>query len=413
MRRDLLHIFLLSSVLLCSYSHAAERFSWLEDIKGVESSWNSPVVVAKHDGGYIVFWAQREERPEELSFPPEYYYYRIIDVNGKIVVERKELKFWRVAPHPTYFHVSFNSNSMLWLDTSQLLIIAWKAFDPHHVYKLERIIMNSNGDIVAGPDTLGISEGIGPNALLVKNNKGKVYAVDYVYGLEIMQVYPEFGKVEYIPMHKLREFYKEYPAHTFGFIDPVITITTDDELLICSHAGWGYIPLEERGMWDTYRPHEVFYVHADLKGNYISDPVLLNVTENAFRMIPGTHLGGMYYTLDYSLSLEDVKLVGRDMDLTTLPSDTIILSITAPDENGKLAVYQLKFNPQGNIVKPAQTRSVNTRSLPLDRSLPTIKCLSAQIWSGVKNRRLRTDLVLFGFDEEGNFYSDRILWREN
>lgn len=411
MHKNLLRICLLSGVLLYSYSRAEERFSWLDDIKAksAETSWwYYPIVVVtpRPCGGYIAFWPEREEIREELSFPPEYYYYRIIDVNGKIVVDRRELNFWRVAPHPTYFSVSFNSKSMLWLDTTKLLIIAWKSFG--HQYKLERIIMNSNGEIVAGPDSVKGGT-VSQDAMLVKDNKGRAYAVDYAYGLRIMQIYPEFSEVKSMPLQKYKEFREKYPAHTFGFRDPVVVITSDDKLLICSRVGWGYTALEERGIWQDFRSDEIFCILTNLEGNFIAEPVKLNIIVNAFHKIPGIHLGGSYSNLDDPLNANRLKVVNNDMDLSKLPNGDIVLSVTAPDKNGKLDVYQLKFTPEGKFIKPKEMEVVNTITIPKNGTLPVVKCVQAIV--GGKDK-WRIDLVQFGLDEKGNFYAEREVWRE-
>jgi hypothetical protein len=298
---------------------------------------------------------------------------------------------------------------MTWLDTTNLLIIAWKSFG--HLYEMERIIMKASGEIISGPDSVE-GDAVSQDAMLIKDNKERVYAVDFVFGLRIMQVYPTFSEVKSMSLQKYKEFYKKYPAHTFGFIDPVGVITSYDKLLICSRVGWGYTPLRERGIWNSFRPNEVFYVFADLDGNMVSEPIRLNVNNDAFREIPGIHHGGMYYTLRKDININNIKLVAQDMDLSTLPNGNIILSVTAPNKNGKLNVYQMKFAPEGKLITPEKLETVKEKPFFEKSILPVLKCEKAVIWPSAEFRGYRAYLVLFGFDKEGNFYEEREVWKE-
>jgi hypothetical protein len=152
------------------------------------------------------------------------------------------------------------------------------------------------------------------------------------------------------------------------------------------------------------RSDKVFYILADLRGRLVTEPVVLDIADCAFRKIPGIHLGGYYYASHKIRSIEEIEAAAEDMDLSRLPSGEIILSVTGADEIGTLCVCQVKFDAQGKGEKPKKMKVVNPQPFPKNRILPVSKVVRAQ--------SVGTDLVLFGFDEEGNFYEDREVWTE-
>lgn len=356
-----------------------------------------PKIIMKPDGGYIALWAEDIKRENEPRY--YHYFYSIVNAENEVVVDKREINIWR-----TKTGVEINGT---WLDNDRILLLGW----PTAYYATpERIILSSSGEILAGPDTF---KGGNSDATFLKNSKGNVYAVVCIPAIAVLPVYPEIKEIKVASRQEYVNYFNKYPAHTFGFRYPVVTITSEDKLLICCRVGWGYTPLKERGIYDEYLPDKIFYILADLAGNIVIAPVILDIAESAIRKIPGVHLGGMYFTLERSLKVEEIKAVSEDMDISTLPNGNIILSVTASDENGKLSVYQLKFTPEGQFMEPKEIQVVNAKAIPESGILPVVKCVPAQIWPGAKSRGLRNDLVLFGFDEEGNFYSDREVWNEN
>jgi len=180
-------------------------------------------------------------------------------------------------------------------------------------------------------------------------------------------------------------------------------ITSENKLLICNRLGWGKTPRSERGSWDFFgRPDKGYYILADLQGNLVSVPVVFDITEYAFRKMPGIHLGGNYLFSSNNRNIDKSEAADNDMDLSQLPNGDIILSVTGEDETGKLCVYQIKFTPEGEIEKSRRMEAVNPRPFPEDKILPTSKVGWAE---GVE-----TYVVQFGFDEEGNFYAYREKW---
>jgi hypothetical protein len=396
----------LMSMLIFSLCFSQSNFSWLNDIKGITNEtswWYYPVVVVtpRPSGGYIAFWAEREEMREEYSFPPEHYFYRVVDTNRKIIVEKEELDFWRVNPHPAYFSVKFNSESILWLDSNKLLIIGWKS--TLHQHKLERVLIDSIGNIISGPDSVDW-DAVGSDAVLVRDGVSNVYAVDYkyAYGVKIMQVYPKFSNVKIIPKDDYRVFREKYPAHTFPFWDLAVVPTSGNKLLLCGRLGWG--PNLKDGVWDRYRPDKIFYFLFNLDGNFVVDPVIVDISSYAYHKIRNVCLGGIYYSSHKIHSLAEAEAAVEDIDLSTLPNGEIILSVTGIDENGKLCVYQMKFSPEGEIRKPNEMNIVDPRPFVESKVLPVLKVMIA--------RSVKNYLVEFGFDEEGNFYSEREVWGE-
>lgn len=404
MQKYLLKMCLLYFLIL-SYSVAQGKLGWLEDLKNSGISWNSPVVIPNLDGGYIAFWGERKEMREEYSFPPEHYFYRLIDANGMMLVSKKEFDFWSVAPHPTYFGVSFSSKSMLWFNPDTLLILAWKAFG--HSYSLERILINSNGTVVRGPDSVK-GNAIGPDAVLIKDIRGNVVAVEcgigYDWRARILKVHPQFGEVKKVGTQN-NDILKWFLTS-----DNAVAITSIDKLLFCYRLK----TKTDEPIWEAPEgwagmPNDLICFLTNLDGTLVGKPRRIDLTKDAFRKMPGIHLGGNY---GYNF-----KNAWRDLDLSNLPNGDIILSVTGLDEKGSLCVYQVKFTAEGILIKPDLVEVVQPRAFPKDKMLSISKVASATIGLGEipgKNKVLvRRELVLFGFDKEGNFYEEREVWRES
>lgn len=396
-------LMLLGCFIISVTGNAQVPLSWLHDIKA-ECSWSQPIVVSNPTGGYTAIWEEIGDKPSEMpGFPPRKYFYRKIDAGGKTVVSKREFEFWRLSTTPTYYAVLFNSKALLWLNTDSLLILAWKWF--FSGVKIDRVIVNSKGEIVDGPDS-AMEAGVGEDAVLVEDRKGRVTALDLWAGLRAMSVYPEFKKATSMPRQELKDFYDKYPGDVFTFRPPLTCmITSEDKLLICSRLGWGKTPRSERGPWDFFgRPDKGFYVLADLDGNLMSAPVAFDIVEYAFRKMPGIHLGGNYLSSSNNQNIDESEAADNDMDLSRLPSGDIILSVTGMDDTGKLCVYQVRFSSDGSLTKPKQLEVTKPSTFPKDEVLPVTKVG----WAEGAN----TYLVTYGFDEHGNFYEERRIWRE-
>jgi hypothetical protein len=393
-------VILVTTLLTYSLSYCDNIFSWANDLK--DKAQGLPVIVPNPNGGYTAIWEEMGDRPEELlGFLTRYYFYRVVDAEGKAIVSRREFDFWRTSPYPTYFAVSFNSKRLLWLDSDRLLILAWKCFN--HSGRTERAIINSKGQLVEGPKP-AMEEGVSSHAVLMKDSKGGVHAFDHRARLWAMTVYPEFSEARKMTRQEWKEFYDKYPSDVFTFRRHLPCMTTsEDKLLICSRLGWGKTPRSERGSWGFFgRPDKGFYALADLNGNLVSGPVVFDLVEYAFRKMPGIYLGGNYLSSFNNKNIDKSEAADNDMDLSQLPNGDIILSVTGEDETGKLCVYQIKFTPEGEIEKSQRMEVVNPRPFPEDKILPTSKVGWAE---GVE-----TYVVQFGFDEEGNFYAYREKW---
>ena len=393
-------VILLTTLLVFTTSYCEDIFSWLKYLK--HKATGLPAIVANPDGGYTAIWEEIGDKPSEMpGCPPRKYFYCIVDAAGKTIVSKREFEFWRLSTTPNYYAVLFNSKALLWLNPDSLLILAWKWF--FSGVTIDRVIVNSKGEIVDGPDS-ALEAGVGEDAVLVKDHTGRVTAFDYGAGLRAMTVYPEFSKARRMSRQEWKDIYDKYPSDMFTFRTPFpCMITSEDKLLICGRLGWGKTPRSERGPWDFFgRPDKGFYILADLDGNLASGLVVFDIVEYAFRKMPGIHLGGNYLSSSNNQNIDESDAADNDMDLSRLPNGDIILSVTGEDETRKLCVYQIKFTPEGEIEKPKRIEVVNPRPFPEDKILPVSKVT----WA----RGIETRLVLFGFDEAGNFYAYREKW---
>ena len=382
----------ISIILFISEAYSSDRFAWLLDLKGKADS--PPVVVMTPSGGFFAFWVEMEKKFDIAISPSEIWFsrhfMRVIDHRGDIVIGKREIN-----PH------DFSSKTMLWLKTGELLSIGQRLVNPYSNppgYCLDRLILNSSGEIILGPETFSIDM-LEPH--LVRDSKDKVYVIDItgVIGVEIAEVYPELGECIRTPEEHWEEFVKNKATDIFVHHSPGITMTSEDKLLICDRLMWG--DKEEIKGWPK-RPNKLFYVLADLNGNIISDPLQFDLRETAFLRVPGIHLGGNF-------GLSPIVGATDDIDLAKLPNGEIILSVTGLDEKGELCTYQVKFTDKGELVKPDKMVQIEPKKFPTGYLPPVIKVGLAAIGVGGK---VRYEYILFGFDAEGNFYEDRMVWKE-
>jgi hypothetical protein len=340
----------------------------------------------------------------------------MIDAGGRIDVNDVKIDFFAVGAYSPW-HVDLTPSTVLWLDPEHLLILAWKVgLDS---WTLCKLVIDRRGNTIAGPETLAVNEGVGPwSPLLVQGNDGKVYALQFRAGgwaVDIMEVHPRFGRVKAVPIsgedrRELRKWPVSLPDRDVVFTAKgnllfcwrLMAKSGDDESRATYPRGWGG------------QPNMLLSYVLDLEGRPVSGPKVIDSRRDAFRRIPGIHLGGEYYDKDD----DGRKLNGavRDLDLSTMSNGDIILSATGLDESGERCVYQVRFSAEGRLVRSKKVQTVTPSPLSLDSSLAVMKVKPA--WTklgfdiGANKMVVRREYVLFGFDEAGNFYEDRILWKE-
>jgi hypothetical protein len=123
----------------------------------------------------------------------------------------------------------------------------------------------------------------------------------------------------------------------------------------------------------------------------------------AFRRIPGIHLGISGYEGSHD-----------GLDFTNLPNGDIVLSVMGISENNEFCMYQVLFDAIGRLKKPVTLEEVEPGLFPEDLSLPIIKIKSVKTDQeqdpAARERLIRHEYLLFGFDEGGNFYEAREIW---
>ena len=377
-------------------------FGALEDLKSTATF--PPVVTISHRGDAIVLW---QEYTKETAHKPRHYYFyvRVVTADGQITVPKREIDSWRMNRWGDNGR-RIGGRSTLWTAPDELLVIGWNieniGSDPVG-YRPEKIILDLSGTVLTGPDTCPVGFG-DPDATLVQDSKKIVYAIQYDWsGIHIIQVHPEFGTRKQTTKSNLNSFYSFATKRQQLLLrDAVVAITANNQVLLCHRLHWGETPYEERGEWETAYPNKIFYVLADLDGNFVSEPVICDLHDYSFRKIPGIHLGGIYYASEEIQDIDDAKASVYDLDLTKLPSGDIILSATGEDKYGKLCVYQIKFDQNGKLMRAEETETVHARPFPKDAVLPVSKVVTFQSAS--------SGYAHFGFDEDGQFYSERLIW---
>jgi hypothetical protein len=386
--------------LYITVGYANSLFVILRDLQ--VSRNKLPAVAMNAIGEYFAIWEESTFTNEYPYYKKTKYFYQMLDAKGGIIIPKREIDHWQNS----YTPYRFTGNSLMFLDSNRLLIIARRMVEPLSEppgYRLEKLLIEFAHGTVPGDS----NEANFQDCSLVRDSKGNVYAVGYDAwsGIRVMQVYPEFTQVKHTSKSNLDIFYENSTKYTeFKLRDAIMITTSNDRLLICNRMGWGYEAKTEKGAWHSFRPDRIYYTIADFNGNFMTDPIQLEINDYAFRKIPGVHLGGIYYALDDIGSIDEAGAVIQDMDLSKLPNGDIILSVTGEENEEGLCVYQIRFNSEGEVMKPSMLTVAQARSIPDDLILPVVKITYAQC--------VRDYIVLFGFDEEGNFYEEREVWTE-
>jgi len=395
-------LYKISIIIYISLGYTGGLLPELEDLKIIPTR-NIPVIVIKPGGGYAVIWEELGEAPE-IGLQPRYYYYQLFGPKGEKITEKEEFIDWRVpVNNARHYSVSFSPNSVLWVNSNNLLVIGW--LDYYYFEGLRRIIIDKSGGIIK-KDTLNIRKGAGSHLTLVKAKNGDVYLVETGYGYDwrarIMQVFPHIGKLNKVSAQNdiLGQFVTQ---------DNAVIITSNNKLLFCYRLK----TKTDKPIWEAPdgwagMPNQLVYFITDLDGDLIGEPIRIDLTKDAFRKIPGVHLGGIF-----SISRNTAF---SDLDLSRVPNGEIILSATGKDEKGNLCVYQVKFNQKGKLLtsnEPPQV--IKPRDFPKDLSLPVMKIIPASVELEIRGEQSigKTEYVLFGFDEDGNFYEEREVWKVN
>lgn len=375
---------LLALFILPFFANAKDCFSWLDDLKVVTKQ--PPVLVENPNGGYAAIWEEVGEIPE-IGQPARFYYYRLVNAEGEHIVSKKDITYWHVpSDGMRHFSVRYGTNSVAWLTADTLMIIGWRQLG--HPEELERIIIDGSGKIVR-QDLLAADESIGSRAVFVKTKEGMGYLVEtgigYDWRARIMQVYPQFGDVKKLaPTNDILRW--------FITQDNVVISTDTDELLFCCRLKTRTnTPIDEAPEGWAGMPNHLAYFLTDLEGNLTGEPERIDLTNDAFRRIPGIHLGGLYG-----------NGAAYDLDLSHLPNGTIILSVTGLDDQDEFCVYQVQFTANGKIIKPNSLETAQTKAFPKDAVLPVSKVVTFQSAS--------SGYAHFGFDEDGQFYTERHIW---
>ncbi len=387
-------------LLYITFGHTDSLFVTLRTLQGLLNE--PPVVVGNQKDKYFAIWKESSFADEYPHYKETKYFYQAFYATGKMIIPKHEIVNWRNFFTP----YTFTENSVMFLDSNRLLVIARKMVEPLSDppgYRLEKLIIDfTHGTILEDSNNVSFQ-----NCSLVRDSEGNVYVIEYDVwsGIRVMQVYPEFTQIKHTSKPYLDRFRKNSTKYTeFKLQDAIMTATSNDRLLICNRMGWGYEKNAKKDSWDKFKPDKVFYTLADFDGNFIIDPIQLDLKDYAFQKIPGIHLGGIYYASEKIKSIDDATAAIHDMDLTKLPDGDIILSVTGKNDNGGLCVYQIKFNSEGKVIKPLTLGTTHAKPIPAGFQLTTAKVAHAH--------SVRKYLVMFGFDDNGSFYSHRELWDE-
>jgi len=363
---------------------------------------NIPILIVKPDKGYVVIWQEAKKHywHDDTSFfyLSHEYYCEFLDTKCHVLFSKQELSpRWDSWARP----ISLNKKSVVWLDPERLLLVVWQMLESTTpTYRLESMVLNTTTGAIEDTDT---SELYFYECEVFSDNRGSVYAVDFqrwTYNARIAQVYPEYGEVNEVNAIESSILTEDHAA----------LLMKNGNLLLCYRlytTSDSLIPGVPKHWWGM--PNNLVYFIVDLNGNIVTKPVMVDITRDAFRKTSGIYLDGEY---EYYPEIA----VRGGLDLSQLPSGHIILSVTGTDMMGELCTYQVKINGTSDLIKSPYVDLMKVQSFPKNKKLPVSKILPAILYEEdlvTGETKKRIEYVHFGFDEEGNFYSSRYLWREN
>jgi hypothetical protein len=401
MKRKILHVAIMMIFFVSAVYASGILHNSLAELK--QTVKGRPVLIPIPDGGVFAIWQESKRTSAELGVYEYSAFYQVLDENGRTRISKTELEFWKSG----YGAPAFDENSILFLDRDRVLIIARKTeqmFSDPPSYHLQKLVINL-ADGTVKRDSLGISF---QKCSLVRDNAGNVYAAEVGYSwkhyAEIIQVQPHFGTVKKIIVRYPRE---KFMKHYLDSKDNAITLTSQNDLLIAGRVrSVNGEPVNNEPEGWSGLPNRVACFLVDTKGKEKIDSYEIDLEQAAFRRIPGIHVG-----ITGNVGSHE------GLDFTSLPNGDIVLSVMGLTEKNAFCMYQVLFDSRGRLKKPESLERVEPKQIPDDLSLPVMKIKRIMIYHQVDPNTGKMPIdygyVLFGFDQEGNFYSERMFWKED
>lgn len=395
---------LLVSIILCLVFTTLSRGGVLNDLlAGLKQTViGHPHIIVRPEGGFFAVWSEVERSSPDLYVYEYRAFYQVLDEYGKTRIPKTELEFWKSG----YGAPAFDENSILFLDRDNILIVARKMvhmFSDPPAYRLEKVLIDlTDGTVVRDSTKISFQK-----CSIVRDNMGNVYAAEVGYAwqhyVRIIQVHPHFGTAKKMIVRYPRvKFMKHYLSPD----DNVITMTSQNDFLIAGrvHSINGEPVQNEPKGWRGL-PNRVACFLVDTAGKERIDSYEIDLEQAAFRRIPGVHMG-----ITWSGSSHD------GLDFTNMTNGDIVLSVMGLTEDNAFCMYQVLFDSSGRLKKPETLEEVVLKQIPDDFSLPAMKIKRIITYheEDPETRKMPIDYeyVLFDFDEDGNYYEERILWKE-
>ncbi|UCC11249.1 MAG: hypothetical protein JSW02_07795 [candidate division WOR-3 bacterium] len=403
MKRKKLLVSIVLCLVLTTFSGGSVLNNLLSCLKQTVNG--HPHIITRPNGGFFAIWYEVERiYPIPDMFVYEYRaFYQVLDEKGKTLIPKTELEFWK---DDHYGVPAFDENSILFIDRNEVLIVARKmvhAFSNPPGYRLEKVLLDLTDDTVVR-DSIKISF---QRCSIVRDNAGNVYAAEVGYAwlhyAEIIQVKPHFGSVMKVIARYPRE---KFMKHYLDSEDNVITMTSQNDFLVAGrvHSINGEPVHNEPKGWSGL-PNRVACFLVDTAGKEKIDSYEIDLAQAAFRRIPGVHMG-----------IAGSGSSHEGFDFTGLPNGDIVLSVMGLTEDNAFCMYQVLFDSCGRLKKPEALEEVVPKQIPDDFSLPIMKIKRIITYHEYdpKTRKMPIDhgYVLFGFDKDGNYYEERMRWKE-
>jgi hypothetical protein len=397
-------LFLGFIVLLANTLVGESWFDELDDLR--KATISQPVICMRDDGGYIALWKE-SVGATEYSPRKTYHYYRYVNSKGDIVIPKQEIPFWRQEKTGISVIV-YSSRSGRWISPDTCLILGSRMIEPMAhppIYQVECLLVDTTG---IAPSEPFVMDGSFDDVLLVDNHKGSIFGIAMGRGLSnymyyFFQVYPEIQQINgLIPISYSKKYHHSY--------DWAASMTVDDNFLVCTRPKKLIndpsvkIPVGWSGL-----PNHILAFVVDYKGMIIGEPTWIDFHTYAMRIMPGLYIGGKY-------NIKPIKGAGLTLDLTRLHNGMYILSAAGLNAKNDLCLYQFTFDSKGAISEPVEKQLYLPADLLVSTPLQIIKTANATIGRGRQSGNSKYIVkrvnFIYGFDDDGVFYSHRELWDE-
>lgn len=248
---------------------------------------------------------------------------------------------------------------------------------------------------------------------LIRDNNDSIYIIlnglgNKDYGpYAITKIYPVEKEKKYSDKYYLKRFtffpkWSQYSYEYGTYNDYTAYFLKKGNIILCSRK-----PTSKTVFYNKTLTGFV----VDKKGNYVKEPFFFDVDEYAYAKIRNAYLP-LYFSEQEKTFNEKAPTAAftGGMDFTQLDNGEVILCITALDNENFTSLYLIRFDADGNPVKPEGTKYIEPKTIEYGRINGIMKNGLAYknyyTKPGKPDKQVK-ELIIWYIDNESNFYWDK------